>query len=41
MGFGAKLLEVVNAKNEVVLNLKVKLMCVTDGNWKASWVGVG
>ena len=39
-GFGANFSEVINAKNEVMSNLKVKLTCDTDGNWKASWVGL-
>ena len=30
----------VNAKNEVFLNLKVKLTCDTDGKWHASWAGL-
>jgi hypothetical protein len=37
-GFGANFSEVIYAKNEVMSNLKVKLTCDTDGNWKASWV---
>ncbi len=40
VGFGAKVSDRVNAKIEVILNLKVKLMCDSDGNWTPSWVGL-
>ena len=40
MGFGAKVSDRVNAKIEVILNLKVKLTCDSDGNWTPSWVGL-
>jgi hypothetical protein len=40
VGFGANFSDGVNANNEVVLNLKVKLTCDTDGQWKPSWVGL-
>jgi hypothetical protein len=40
VGFGAKVTETVNAKNEVLLNLKVKLSCNSTGEWKATWVGL-
>ena len=32
--------EKINATNEVILNLKVKLTCGTDGIWQASWAGL-
>ena len=35
-----KVPEEVMAKNEVLLNLKVKLICGTDGKWHAEWVGL-
>jgi hypothetical protein len=40
VGFGAKVKETVNAKNEVLWNLKVKLMCNSAREWKATWVGL-
>uniref|UniRef100_A0A2N9II99 Uncharacterized protein n=1 Tax=Fagus sylvatica TaxID=28930 RepID=A0A2N9II99_FAGSY len=32
--------EEINAKGEVVLNLKVILTCGKDGSWQASWAGL-
>ena len=37
---GDKITEEVMAKNEVFLNLKVKLIWGTDGKWQAAWVGL-
>ena len=37
---GDKIPEEVMAKNEVLLNLKVKLSCGTDGKWQAVWAGL-
>ena len=30
----------LHAENEVILNLKVKLLCGTDGKWHAAWAGL-
>jgi hypothetical protein len=35
-----KIPEEINAKGEVVLNLKVILTCDKDGSWQASWAGL-
>jgi hypothetical protein len=35
-----KNMEEINAKGEVVLNLKVILTCGKDGSWQASWAGL-
>ena len=40
MGFGAKALDRINAKNEVTFNIKVKLTCDSDGTWSPTWVGL-
>ena len=32
VGFGAKISDGINAKNEVVFNLKIKLICGMDGH---------
>uniref|UniRef100_A0A2N9FPT0 Reverse transcriptase domain-containing protein n=1 Tax=Fagus sylvatica TaxID=28930 RepID=A0A2N9FPT0_FAGSY len=37
---GDKITEEVMAKNEVFLNLKVKLIWGTDGKWQAAWAGL-
>ena len=38
--FEARVTEPVNAKNEVMLNLKVKLTCNPAGEWTATWAGL-
>jgi hypothetical protein len=35
-----KILGEINAASDVILNLKVKLTCGTDGTWQATWAGL-
>jgi hypothetical protein len=38
VGFGAKVSDRINAKNEVTFNIKVKLTCDSNGTWSPTWV---
>jgi hypothetical protein len=40
LGFGAKVMEPILAKNELLLNLKIKLTCNSAGEWKVAWAGL-
>ncbi|GMY33348.1 hypothetical protein FCV25MIE_28590, partial [Fagus crenata] len=40
LGFGAKVTAPILGKNELMLDLKLKLTCNSLGKWKVAWVGL-